>query len=147
MRKKTVLIIAVVILAVAGIFLVYNEGKKTSFNEVLINQVPVDNIDRVEITRTDETGKNEELKVTDQNEIKNIINSFENVNLKKTRNHELENEKYLYKLNIVVNKEYRFVIYLLDSKTVRILDEKNSNVNDWYEITDGSIAPPEQYFK
>lgn len=134
-NKYMFLILGLVLIAILGTVYI---SKNTSFNKVVLNKINETEITSIEITRSSllEPSDIKETIVTDTNEIKDILNDFSQIKLKKSNNNHYSNN-YHYSLALVQDKHIRrFVIWIYDKKSIEIYDDnKTKKHSNSYKIT------------
>lgn len=127
-----IVFLIVILLAVLMYFLQGN----TTFSKVFSEQISLTDVTEIKITRlTYENSKREEITITENDKINSIMNSLNTMELNKTKNLDVQENKYKYEFLIQVNQEDRFAVSFFDEKHLEIYDaRKTKNKISQYEI-------------
>lgn len=153
MKKRNKYIIAVIVVVAIAISLtVYLSTLNTSFNEIVLDPLNETEISSLNITRISlntKSSEEREVVVTDKYVIKEIMNEFSKVQLRKSNNTTDSKELYRYYITPVQDRlKYRFEIILENKKNITIFDSQSKYHLNSYTITNEFNSEPlENLFK
>lgn len=152
MKKQTKYLIgigALIIILVASV-LIYNSQKSTSFKEEITEKINVDEISSINITKksSDDVNSVDEIKIEEREQINEIMADFYKLDLKKTKNGEINFDPYIYHIKIYVNKEARFGIDIYNQINMSLYDsEAKTKLSDYETNNNEILSKLENYFK
>ncbi|MEJ3720006.1 hypothetical protein WGM54_18635 [Paenibacillus polymyxa] len=134
-RKRTINILSIVVIVlVIGIpSTIYLLGLNTSFQKVVLDRINVEDITSLYIIKDTSTGDIKSAVVSDKKEIKNIMNEFTNLKLKKSDSITSLNDNYTIRAR--VNGEARFMITIWSSTDITIFDKEAKDSAYDYKAT------------
>ncbi|MGG6312754.1 hypothetical protein [Paenibacillus macerans] len=142
MKKRykyiTLGIILIILVGVAAFF--YQNSKHTTFNKVVLNKFNVEEISSLNIiSRLYDSVDEDEISLSDQNQINKIVDYFSHLDLKESN---LSNISYTesYWITIRVNEKLAFGLTLYGNSYISIFDY-NRNITSSYQITN-KVDPP-----
>ncbi|WP_068500198.1 DUF5301 domain-containing protein [Paenibacillus kribbensis] len=138
-QKKYVLsfIILFVVIVVAGV--IFASKTTITFKEAALGQVNLEEIDTIEIIKSDDNSTNErKITVSDPKEIHQIINEFSQIQLKKSNSSTPSSDSYW--ITIRSKQERKLGLTILGEKNIVIYKYKSANPKNSivsYEIISG----------
>jgi hypothetical protein len=132
---KSKYIYSVIGLAILAAIYFITRPDTTSFKELVLDRVNVADVTSIEIVETKESStQEEEIVVTDRDEIENIMNGFAQVKLRESDSGGSFGEAYW--IHIKVDGYPRFGLHLNDQNYIYIHDlQRNDKYNGSYRIT------------
>ncbi len=121
MKKRGKYFIAfLVIVAIAVLGMMYLSSRNTTFKEVVLNKLNLNEISSIEVIRSDRTN-DKEITVTDTTQIKKILNAFSQMKLKESS---ISNINFItsYWITLESNGNRDFGITLYDKKYIVIYE-------------------------
>lgn len=126
-KPKTLFISIAFVIVLTVVVSLYFSQKSTSFNKIVSEQISLNDVNQIKITRLSyETLNREEVTISEPDKINLILNSLNTMDLIKIKTPDIQRSQYQYDLLIRVNQEDRFDISFFDENNLEIYDGKKT---------------------